>query len=61
MKKSLLFFAVSALVLCGCDSQQKEFCHYYGNSRKQVTVYLYGPSVGMFDPYAAYYLVFTEQ
>lgn len=42
-------------------SQQKEFRHYYGNSRKQVTVYLYGPSVGMFDPYAAYYLVFTEQ
>ena len=24
-------------------------------------IYRYAPSVGLFDPYAAYYLVFTEQ
>ena len=42
-------------------SYQKEFQHYFGNSTKKVAVYLYAPSVGMFDPYEAYYLVFVEQ
>ena len=42
-------------------SYQKEFQHYFGNSTKKAAVYLYAPSVGMFDPYAAYYLVFVEQ
>ena len=42
-------------------SCQKEFQHYYGNSNKKVAVYLYAPSVGLFDPNAAYYLVFVEQ
>lgn len=42
-------------------SHQKEFQHYYGNSTKKIAVYLYAPSVGMFDPAAAYYLIFTEQ
>ncbi len=42
-------------------SYQKEFQHYYGNSNKKVAVYLYAPSIGLFDPYAAYYLVFVEQ
>jgi hypothetical protein len=42
-------------------SYQKEFQHYYGNSNKKVAVYLYAPSVGMFNPYVAYYLVFVEQ
>ena len=42
-------------------SYQKEFQHYFGNSTKKIAVYLYAPSVGMFDPYSAYYLVITEQ
>lgn len=42
-------------------SRQKEFQHYYGNSSKKVAVYLYTPSVGVFNPSEAYYLVFTEQ
>ena len=42
-------------------SNQKEFQHYYGNSTKRVAVYLYAPSVGLFNPYVAYYLVFVEQ
>lgn len=42
-------------------SYQKEFQHYYGYSNKKVAVYLYAPSIGLFDPYAAYYLVFVEQ
>ena len=42
-------------------SYQKEFQYYYGNSNKKVAVYLYAPSVGLFDPDAAYYLVFVEQ
>lgn len=42
-------------------SYQKEFQHYYGNSNKKVAVYLYAPSVGLFNPYVAYYLVFVEQ
>ena len=42
-------------------SYQKEFQHYYGNSTKKVAVYLYAPSVGLFNPYEAYYLVLTEQ
>lgn len=42
-------------------SYQKEFQHYFGNSTKKVAVYLYAPSVGMFDPHEAYYLVFVEQ
>lgn len=42
-------------------SKQKEFQYYYEHSHKKVAVYLYAPSVGLFDPYAAYYLVFTEQ
>ncbi len=42
-------------------SYQKEFQYYYGNSNKKVAVYLYAPSVGLFDPYSAYYLVFVEQ
>ena len=42
-------------------SYQKEFQHYYSNSSKKVAVYLYAPSVGLFNPNAAYYLVFTEQ
>ena len=42
-------------------SHQKEFQHYFGNSTKKVAVYLYAPSVGLFDPNVAYYLVFTEQ
>lgn len=42
-------------------SYQKEFQHYYGNSNKKVAVFLYTPSVGLFNPDAAYYLVFVEQ
>jgi len=42
-------------------SYQKEFQHYFGNSTKKAAVYLYAPSVGLFDPYEAYYLVFVEQ
>lgn len=42
-------------------SKQKEFQYYYKHSTKKVAVYRYAPSVGWFDPYAAYYLVFTEQ
>lgn len=42
-------------------SYQKEFQHYFGNSTKKVAVYLYAPSIGLFDPYEAYYLVFVEQ
>jgi len=42
-------------------SYQKEFQHYFGNSTKKVAVYLYAPEVGWFNPYFAYYLVFTEQ
>lgn len=42
-------------------SYQKEFQHYFGNSTKKVVVYLYAPSVGLFNPYVAYYLVFVEQ
>lgn len=42
-------------------SKQKEFQHYFGNSTKKVAIYLYTPSVGMSNPYDAYYLVFTEQ
>ena len=42
-------------------SYQKEFLHYFGNSTKKAAVYLYAPSVGLFDPYDAYYLVFVEQ
>ena len=42
-------------------SKQKEFQHYFGNSTKKVAVYLYTPSVGIGNPYDAYYIVFTEQ
>lgn len=42
-------------------SYQKEFQHYFGNATKKAAVYLYAPSVGLFDPYDAYYLVFVEQ
>ena len=42
-------------------SYQKEFQHYFSNSTKKVAVYLYAPSVGLFNPYEAYYLVFVEQ
>jgi hypothetical protein len=42
-------------------SYQKEFRHYFSNTTKKVAVYLYAPSEGLFDPYAAYYLVFVEQ
>ena len=42
-------------------SYQKEFQHYFGNSTKKVAVYLYAPEEGLFNPYSAYYLVFTEQ
>jgi len=42
-------------------SRQTEFRHYYGHSNKKVAVYLYAPSIGMFDPDAAYYLIFVEQ
>ncbi len=42
-------------------SYQKEFQHYFGNATKKAAVYLYAPSEGLFDPYAAYYLVFVEQ
>ena len=42
-------------------SYQKEFQHYFGNATKKAAVYLYAPSVGLFDPYEAYYLVFVEQ
>ena len=42
-------------------SYQKEFQHYFGNSTKKVAVYLYAPSVGLFNPNKAYYLVFVEQ
>ena len=42
-------------------SKQKEFQYYYANSSKKVAVYLYTPSVGLFDPNVASYFVFTEQ
>ncbi len=42
-------------------SRQKEFQHYYGNSTKKISVYLYAPSVGVFDPSEASYFVFVEQ
>ena len=42
-------------------SYQKEFQHYFSNATKKAAVYLYAPSVGLFNPYEAYYLVFVEQ
>lgn len=42
-------------------SKQKEFQHYFANSTKKTGVYLYAPSVGLFDPNVASYFVFTEQ
>lgn len=42
-------------------SAQEEFMSYYEQTSKKVAVYLYTPSLGVGDPYDAYYMVFVER
>ncbi|MBO7653202.1 MAG: hypothetical protein J6S84_10905 [Bacteroidales bacterium] len=42
-------------------SAQDEFMSYYEQTSKKVAVYLYTPSVGVGNPYDAYYMVFVER
>lgn len=42
-------------------STQEEFMSYYEQTSKKVAVYLYTPSLGVGDPYDAYYMVFVER
>lgn len=42
-------------------SAQEEFMSYYEQTSKKVAVYLYTPSVGVGNPYDAYYMVFVER
>jgi hypothetical protein len=42
-------------------SAQEEFMSYYEQTSKKVAVFLYQPSVGVGDPYDAYYMVFVER